>query len=57
MGACLDYLDGETTQIPDPTPLTPEKQEWAKRWLINLGRTRDTLDMLASIEDRSQRPR
>lgn len=53
MGACLDYLEGESEQIPDPSHLSPEDAAFIKWWLTSLSRTRDTIDMLAAMSDRA----
>jgi len=57
--ACLDYLDGETAEIPSLEGLTPEERARGKSWLRRLGQSRDDYDLLmgfAAFEKRDRNP-
>jgi hypothetical protein len=51
---CLSHLEGETDAVPSLDGMTPQERDRARRWLADLCRTRDALDLVQAVRDRER---
>jgi hypothetical protein len=51
---CLSHLEGKTDAVPPIDGMTPQERDRARRWLRDLGHTRDVLDLVQAVKDRER---
>jgi hypothetical protein len=46
---CLSHLEGETDAVPSLDGMTPQERERGRRWLRDLGRSRDLYELVEAL--------